>query len=233
MDMKIALIDDDIDFIEYFKKCLYASWKEDLYIDTYSNVTDQLLMCDYDIVFLDVLLEEKESFSFGKKIKETNNKTTLVYISNYDHFVYESYRQDVFFFIRKSTLQKDLIDFFDKYKTIKKRISESITIKFMGSEFQIPQNKIVYVESQRNKLMITTEQGIYSTYLSLSKLNQMLDENRFYRFNHHIILNFDHVVQLEKDYVVMSNGDKIIYTRNAKKQFLKWYVQYKEEYLWN
>lgn len=231
--MKIALVDDERKFFNQFIDCLPDGVKENSTIDLFDGPMEDLLLGDFDIIFLDIMLNNKESFDFGQRLKDSSIHTTLVYISNFDHFVYESLRQDIFFFVRKKHLKEDLDEFFKKYDKIKQKHSETLTVRLPNCSVDLPQCRIIYLESQRNKLLVYTNDELYHTYISLVKVYPKLNQKVFYRLNGHIILNLDHVVRVEKDYILMSNNEKIPFTRNSKKAFLEFYVQYMEKNIWN
>ena len=55
--------------------------------------------------------------------------TTLVYISSVEHFVFESYKQKTFYFVRKSNLYPDLKEFYKKYNQSQLNDKQILTIK--------------------------------------------------------------------------------------------------------
>ncbi|WP_270855239.1 response regulator, partial [Longibaculum muris] len=112
--MKIGIIDDDKEFAEVLNKELEQLFSQ-VQIKKYQEISDELYKEEFDILFLDVLLYDKKSFNEGEKILTVFPHTTLVYISSVEHFVFESYKQKTFYFVRKSNLYPDLKEFYKKY----------------------------------------------------------------------------------------------------------------------
>ena len=117
-------------------------------VDTYISFCNDIYTKEYDCVFLDVMLKEGESFEYGMNISKLYPHTIIVYISSVDHFVYESYQQNTFFFIRKSHFNEDYQNFVKKYQKMHLRIQEEISFIIKGVHIHIKQQDIIYVAQQ-------------------------------------------------------------------------------------
>ena len=104
--MKCVIVDDDHIFIEQLKAHLNHTF-QDIQIDMYDSFCDDIYTKEYQCIFLDVMLKEGESFEYGMNISKLYPHAIIVYISSVDHFVYESFQQNTFFFIRKSHFDED------------------------------------------------------------------------------------------------------------------------------
>lgn len=221
--MNIVVIDDDLEFADILKDKLFVMFNSrvrifDEYVEGIINETD-------NIVFLDVMLEDKESFELGAKLLERFPDLVLVYISSFDHFVYDSYKQRTFFFVRKSNLDRDLQEFYIKYN---KLVNENeIEISFKNKNTVLKHRDIVYVESKRNKLFIYTHYHIYETYMSMIQFEKLLNSKYFYRFNSYLLLNLNHIQEVKEKYVQLSTGKRIDYTRDSKKKLIWTYSKYR------
>ena len=127
--MKAVIIDDDTEFTKQLKTYLNQTF-QDIQMDTYISFCNDIYTKEYDCVFLDVMLKEGESFEYGMNISKLYPHTIIVYISSVDHFVYESYQQNTFFFIRKSHFNEDYQNFVKKY--------QKMQIHQMKSLFHLP-----------------------------------------------------------------------------------------------
>ena len=224
--MKIAIIDDDVNdqniiedkIKEYFDKTIIKLSHPNDLINHY-----------YDLIFLDVLINNHESFNFGKQYLDRYPNAILVYISSFDHFVYPSYCQNTFFFIRKSRLDKDFENFIHKYQQL--NLKETIQIIYQNHEVKIPIKEIIYIESRRNQIFIVSYKHTYTTYRSLNQIIKLLNQDCFYRFNNHLIINFNYIQEIAREHLIMSNDIKLEYTRGSKQRLLKEYQIYRGRYL--
>ncbi|WP_028042884.1 LytR/AlgR family response regulator transcription factor [Candidatus Stoquefichus massiliensis] len=230
--MKIAIIDDEQEFALILKEKLIKFYPS-AQIDIFASAYLEFYQNQYDIVFLDVMLGLDKSFEYGEKILEFCPDTVLVYISSLNDFVYDSYKQESFFFVRKEKLHDDLTAFYKKYTKSISHSSATITISYANQNIELLQHDIIYITSNKNKINIYTQKSIYSIYMSLKKVMVLLDEKYFYRLNSFTIINFDHILNFDKKRILMSNGDKLKFTRNSEVPFVNAYLRYRGNKIWN
>ena len=230
--MKAVIIDDDTEFTKQLKTYLNQTF-QDIQMDTYISFWNDIYTKEYDCVFLDVMLKEGESFEYGMNISKLYPHTIIVYISSVDHFVYESYQQNTFFFIRKSHFNEDYQNFVKKYQKMHLRIQEEISFIIKGVHIHIKQQDIIYVESLRNQIIIHTPIQTYTSYQTLKQTYQELNHHNFYKFNNHIIINLDYVVSIQKQHIELIKQICIPFTRGSKKTFMQRYMHYRSQRIWN
>lgn len=230
--MKAVIIDDDTEFTKQLKTYLNQTF-QDIQMDTYISFCNDIYTKEYDCVFLDVMLKEGESFEYGMNISKLSPHTIIVYISSVDHFVYESYQQNTFFFIRKSHFNEDYQNFVKKYQKMHLRIQEEISFIIKGVHIHIKQQDIIYVESLRNQIIIHTPIQTYTSYQTLKQTYQELNHHNFYKFNNHIIINLDYVVSIQKQHIELIKQICIPFTRGSKKTFMQRYMHYRSQGIWN
>lgn len=229
--MKIAIIDDDPMFSKILKNKLYMrlNHTKESTIDIYDSIVPKLYDLDYDIIFLDIMLGDKNSLDDGNQLIKAKPNKALVYISNHDNLIYDSQRYDGLFFIRKECLDKELEYFFKIYERKYKKYLQTLTITVFQKELIIPMYQIIYLSSQkyRNKINIILKQEKYETYKSLCRISLELDPKRFHRLNAHLIINLDHVKTIKSESIIMSNNDELFFTRKSKSAFLDAFSEYK------
>lgn len=230
--MKAVIVDDDTEFTKQLKTYLNQTF-QDIQMDTYISFCNDIYTKEYDCVFLDVMLKEGESFEYGMNISKLYPHTIIVYISSVDHFVYESYQQNTFFFIRKSHFNEDYQNFVKKYQKMHLRIQEEISFIIKGVHIHIKQQDIIYVESLRNQIIIHTPIQTYTSYQTLKQTYQELNHHNFYKFNNHIIINLDYVVSIQKQHIELIKQICIPFTRGSKKTFMQRYMHYRSQRIWN
>lgn len=230
--MKAVIIDDDTEFTKQLKTYLNQTF-QDIQMDTYISFCNDIYTKEYDCVFLDVMLKEGESFEYGMNISKLYPHTIIVYISSVDHFVYESYQQNTFFFIRKSHFNEDYQNFVKKYQKMHLRIQDEISFIIKGVHIHIKQQDIIYVESLRNQIIIHTPIQTYTSYQTLKQTYQELNHHNFYKFNNHIIINLDYVVSIQKQHIELIKQICIPFTRGSKKTFMQRYMHYRSQRIWN
>ncbi|WP_154888681.1 LytTR family DNA-binding domain-containing protein [Longibaculum muris] len=230
--MKIAIIDDEQEFALILKEKLIKFYPS-AQIDIFVSACLEFYQNQYNIVFLDVMLGSDKSFEDGEKILNLYPDTVLVYISSLNDFVYDSYKQESFFFVRKEKLHDDLTAFYKKHiKSIQHNFA-TITISYANQNIELLQHDIFYIISNKNKINIYTQTSVYTIYMSLKKVMLLLDEKYFYRLNSFTIINFDHILKFDKKRIIISNGDELKFTRNSEVPFVNAYLRYRGNKIWN
>lgn len=229
-DMKILIVDDSIED----SKILEA--KISMYFTDYQikllNNLDQLYEIEADLLFLDVVINDQESFLFGQKYLELYPNSTLIFISSYDHFIYQSYHQNSFFFIRKSNFNDDFKQFVEKYNYRQTKRNQTLPIVFQKQKTNVLLNEIIYIKSKRNQVYIYTNHITYTAYQSLSDTARQLKQSNFHRFNGHIIINLDHIKEIGDKKLLMTSDIELNYTRGSLKKLLEAYQIYRRNRIW-
>lgn len=230
--MRIGIVDDDQEFTKILINEIAHIFPDNI-TTTYQNMSQELYQEDFDIIFLDVLLYNHKSFEDCEKLLTNRPNTILVYISSIEHFVYDSYRQNSFFFIRKSKLHEDIMDFSLKYKQKKQLENQILTITSHKKIIDLLQRDIICIQSNRNKAILYTTYTKYIVYLSLTELMKKLDHICFYKLNSYTIVNLDHILEIEDKDIILTKQLKIDFTRNSKDNFIKAYTEYRRNKVWN
>ena len=230
--MKMAIVDDDHVFMHTLFTRLKTTFPH-IQIDTYNSFHESIYNQNYDCLFLDVMLKDKESFQYGEMILKLHPHMTVIYISSIDHFVYQSYQQNTFFFIRKSHFDEDYKNFIKKYKQLHSPKQYTLTLTMQHMSMTILQQDIIYIESLRNQIIIHSILETYTTYQTLKETYLKLHQDHFYKLNAHTIINLDYVIKVDTKSILLIQDISIPFTRGSKKAFMEKYIQYRISSLWN
>lgn len=85
---------------------------------------------------------------------------------------------------------------------------------------------ILYAEVFNKSCLIHTASGVVSTYLTISKLIELLDPDTFLRCHHSYVANLNHVKSLRGDEFIFDNGDHALISRRMKPVVVKAYNDY-------
>ena len=129
--MRIAVCDDEKYFRSILKRKLEIYAKKRALIFNYDDFTDgtELLKSSrsYDLIFLDYKMNELNGMDTARKLREKNDKTTVIFLTGITDVVYESFEVKAFRFLTKPIdevrLHKALDDFLlsfddDKYLSL-------------------------------------------------------------------------------------------------------------------
>ncbi len=83
----------------------------------------------FDMVFMDIDMPGLSGMETAALLRERNCNTTLIFVSSYEHFVFESIRYMPFRFIRKSLYQEEVPEALQSWFAIQSNQKQSITLR--------------------------------------------------------------------------------------------------------
>ncbi|MBQ8896771.1 MAG: response regulator transcription factor [Clostridia bacterium] len=214
----IYVCDDSIEFRRIFDQTLtkfipiYFSKKLEYKIEDSVENGEQLLRrmdtVPLDVVFLDIDLPKMNGFELAKQIIVKNKDALIVFVSGYDHFVYQVFEFFPFAYLRKSHI-------LDELPSVLKRISNkydsdnrTIIIQSVSGKIKIDTRDIVYICSEGNYYIVYTNKGPLKCRGTLNEAEELLVKFDFYRIHSAYIVNLNHIQKIEQSEVVVSNEKK-------------------------
>lgn len=223
--MNLLVIDDDKNFLEYIKqKILIYSFQKniDLNIETFSTIP-QDIPTDVDAFFLDIEIGEKNIYPYMDKIRASNMNIPIVILSNYDFYIIKSVKYNIFDFIRKRKLDKELYDTLDRMIPYINKTSPSIYTKINGTYIRIRLADIVYIKvSSHNSELFT----IYK-YFDIDKdIKKILgnEYNYFTRVHRSYFINMLYLQKIQNNTITLTNEVVIPVGKTYKENLLKEYI---------
>lgn len=228
--MKIAILDDDVEFSKSFKDLVNPYLKNIL-----SNAQIQIINTNFykvisdnkfDILFIDIDLKETTGIKLAKLLKKIDINTIIIFVSSRNELVFNALTVQPFQFIRKSNLVEDLQITLKLIKNHFQKYSKLITIDLYGRKTSIKISDIVYIESIGHEISIITEDDSYTYRSSLKEISKLIDSKDFCRIQKSIIINFNFVKEIIKNDIFLKNGNIFTISRHYKKDVMQNYKEY-------
>lgn len=223
--MKIVIIEDDFYFVDSLKIEI-QKYFHDAQIEVYHDFNQSIYFQNNDILFLDIMINEEQSFCFGASLLNQYPSLILVYMSRYDHFVYDTYNQRTFYFLRKTYLTSEFKKFYNKYQTEITNSNKVFSFMFNNIQYTLFHDEIIYIESYRNKLSIYTLNNVYHVYMTLKEIYDVLDNPCFYKFNRSTIINFKNVINYDHKAIYLTKY-MLSFTKKSKANFIENYGRFR------
>lgn len=233
--LRIAIC-DDVECVCSDIEKIVLSYCKSIFLDTHIDIfysgnklLENLLSGNvYDLIMLDIEMDETNGVEVGYKIRNTINDyvTQILYISGNQEYAMQLFQNQPVGFIIKPVKLKDIAYYID---LIVNRLKDNnICFDFhIGKEYyRIQYKDILYFEAQQRKLKIVTLSQTYYTY---EKLNNVMDDLNKHNLNkadfilvhRSFLVNYAHIYKYSFEQVVMDNGDTITIGRNNRKNVKK------------
>lgn len=219
MDYKIAVIDDDSADTEY-SAALVARWAEasghSLKILTFPSAEAFFFQYeeeqDFDILLLDIEMKEMNGVDLAKKVRQGNDGVQIVFITGYPDFIAEGYEVSALHYLMKPVSCEKLYAVLDKAAANLAKAEKRLCVTHDRRTDFIPLSKILYVEAQKQYVLIHTFGETYRIKQTFAETLDELDEF-FFKCQRSFCVNLCHVTQIKSSCVRLKNGEEVPVTR--------------------
>ena len=239
--MKIAVIDDEEDARYLLRKALQDEYKDviELIVEV-SNVTDGISILkreNFDIIFLDIQLQDGTGFDLLEKVGEIDSK--VVFVTAFDDFALRAFEFYAFAYLVKPFKLSMLIDVVNRIREgLHQQPKENISMvsaayktqqldKIVIPElegFQVVQTQdILFIKSDNNYSEFVLEDGskVFSSR-TLKDYERLLTPSGFFRIHRSYLINVSKVrgySSVDGSFVKMGAGLLIPIGRRKLAQF--------------
>lgn len=235
--MKIAILDDEYYFAQMAKLTItqtFSLLKEEIEVHIFTKIADFLTMHEknaFDLVFLDIDMPEISGLVLAEQIRQMNQDTDVIFLSNQEHLVFLAIECQPFRFIRKRFLADEIYSAATAYlkKYNEKNINIIIEINKNNQAFRI--NDILYFESSGHQLIMHTVNGRFSFRGEINKWEKRLANHYFVRSHSGYLVNMKYVGEIEKTELFLDNGTTVPVSRRKMTNVKTVFHQYMREQL--
>lgn len=205
--INIAVCDDEEVFIkkiESIVKDYFADKDVDFAIDTY---TSSLKFCElkeemtkYDIVFMDINMDEMDGIETSKLLRTYCSDTYLIFVTAFINYTLEGYKVEAIRYILKD-FNNMHVNIAEALEVILKKMdldSKKMRYEFIGEgERDISINDIVFVENNLHRLtfhmQINGNEEEFKIYKKLSDIETDFDSECLIRTHQSYLVNMKYV----------------------------------------
>jgi two-component system response regulator LytT len=179
---------------------------------------------DYNLIFLDIIMDEIIGIDVARKLRAVNNKSNIVFLTVSPDFAISSYDVDATGYLLKPLDPSKAFAVLDKviasYETKKYPIYKNSAITYISID------KILYVESDNSRCILHhKEDGCYTVYKRLDIIQEELPASHFLRCHKSFLVNMDHIKSADNKFTLVTGDVVAIRQRNLKEIRAK-YLEY-------
>lgn len=187
---------------------------------------EQLRKTRCDILFLDIDMPEISGLEIAKELTSEKGLPLLIFVTNHDELVYDSFEYHPFSFIRKSCFDQEI----EKVLRDAGKYMESLKRRFYfrsaGRDLSLPLSAILYFEADGNYLKVYTPSGDYRFRSTVSDVETRLEQYGFIRIHKGFLVNQTSVQIIGREDIELTDG-KVLplgrsYAENARRRLLEY-----------
>ena len=187
----------------------------------------------YDIIFLDILMEDIDGIETGRLIREMDDKVEIVYCTSSRDFAIAAYDVHAMGYLLKPYETEKIGAVIDYY--VQKHPQKNhnyIEVKSRRKSLIIPYKDIIHMESDNKVVYIyTTTHGAVKVYNKLDTFENELSDERFLRCHQSYLVNMQYVAGIVDSDFIMLDDQMIPIRKSGRKLIVKKYEEYIKELL--
>lgn len=237
--LQIAICDDEQFYREKIKRLLEKYLKEhDLNYEIHLFLSGKEFLdksensVKYHIVFMDINMEEMDGIQTAMQMRAFHSGTYLVLITAFINYVLEGYKVNAVRYIMKDTLDAAMPECMDAI--LQKMKITRMNFSFMDGEKALYADNLLYVESQRHKLIFyymeeQTHKDVirYHMYEKLDMIEQKLSGYGFLRIHKSYLVNMKHIRRISNYTAAFDTGEELPVPRLRFQAVKEEFVAYK------
>ncbi len=170
----------------------------------------------YDILFLDIQMNDLDGIETAHKIKETDKNAIIIFITSYVSFISETFRAGAFQFLVKPVDQTEFNSDFERAMEAYKISHHKHSLKQKEGLISIEINEIYYIEVYQRHLFVFVEDGKYECTGSLAEEEKKLNSVDFVMCHKSFLVNLRYIKSIGNDSIQLTNGKEIPLSKNYK-----------------
>lgn len=242
MELRIAICDDEEYFLNKIKhqvekKLQDVSW-QDYQIDSFSsgemlyrNIESFL---EYDIYLLDINMMPIGGLDIAKRIRQYKADSYIAFITGFIDYAMEGYKVNAIRYILKDSLEEMLDECMEAILQRIRQKNKSVTFHFIEGERKVFLDQIIYIESNKHKLIFhiyAKEQEMFTVYDKLDNISCSMETHGFLRIHKSYLVNMKYIEKIQKYEVFIGNQIVLPIPREKYKLVEEKYYEYEGEML--
>lgn len=223
--IKIAICDDDFNFLNRLKEYLKNNLKENAIIYEFTNGYDLLEEINtFDFLFLDFEMPLLNGLEVLEKFH--SNSTKKIMITNFDYIVFNTYKYNLYWFIRKQHFNKDMSELIKRMNI--NTNNKKMVINSSNKSISIPLSEIIFINTDHNYIIIHTEDNTFKIRSTFNSIIKQFLDSYFIIPTNGIIINMNYIkyIDFKNSYVLMYNNDIINISRSKKNEVKEKYGKF-------
>ena len=231
--IKIALLDDDKTALTISKGVIEQFFQEKnipFSVDAFTASQAFVAMAKeekYQLVFLDIDVDEMNGIDAGKVVKDIDPQTDIVYLSQREDLVFDTLFLHPFGFIRKSKILQDFPSVLQLYidTNLKNEVNSKLVVTSKSGMTNIVIADIMYIEGNKNYQTIYLKNDTtIEVRLLMGDLEKQLDKEGFIRIHKGYLVNYAFIRKIVKNDVLLTNNKILPLAGKRREEIMEKYL---------
>lgn len=231
-NIHIAICDDDKTFLELIKSKIieyYRSQNLTPQITDFANGKDLVKACketEFDLAFLDIEMPQMTGIEVIKKLRDFCYDMEIIFLTNYENYVFESFKYNVFRYIRKSKIDIELVEALEAFQLKMKHAERYYSFTTTEGMVSWRVDDIQYMEVFQHYIYIHKKDRVIKVRNSLNKYEKEFEKFGFIRIHKSYLVSYRHIYSINTNEVVLMNNKKLPLSRNRSEYVKEKFIMF-------
>ncbi len=220
--MRIAVCDDSQIDRDIIKDFLHTYMTEKSIPNTMTEYENGMNLiydiedgCYYDLVFLDIFMDQILGMDIARKLRQVGYTGNIVFLTSTAEFAVDSYEVEASGYLLKPHDYEKLCGLLNRI--IDRTNIGQFQVTVRNTIYSIPFGEIIYVESRNNVCILHRSDGSeYTIYKKLSEVELQLNDSRFLRCHRSYLVNMSYIAKADSQFELTTGDVVLIRQRNQK-----------------
>ncbi len=229
--LHVAVVDDrneDIERLEGYLLRYGTDHEEEIKVSAYRDPVEftSKYRPVYDMAFLDIEMPYINGFEVAQKIRETDPKVVLVFVTGFAQYAPKGYEVNASGYLVKPVSYVSFYTLLDKLLRVSRRDKEQeLLVHTRDGVRVLPYSEIRYIEIYGHALRYVTESGVVEATGSFTTLESTLPADSFVRPSNSYLVHLKYVRGVSGNAVFVGD-EEIPISRARKKNFMTLLMRY-------
>lgn len=231
--INIAICDDEPAICRVYTlqiEKLFRSMSVEIKVKSYSNGVELLMehkLCPYELVFLDIDMPGMSGFEVAESIRKIDSDTVIIFVTNEEQLVFESFHYNPFRFVRKPYFYMEIGEVISSFFVLYRRKNHTHVWKCLGGQqVTLKDRDIYYIESNKHKVTIYSKVMNITVMGKISDLEIELREYGFVRAHVGYLVNMEYIFTINKSDIILTGQQCIPLSRHRAEDVKTVYQNY-------
>ena len=167
-------------------------------------------------------MKHLDGMSAAEKIRALDENVVIIFITSTVQYAVQGYAVDALGYVLKPVPYPAFEKLFEKAISRVKSKQQHVYIKVSVDDKQLKLDceTISYIESQRNNVIVHTNDEDYLTAGPLKRFEEMLMAHGFSKCHNAYLINLSFVEAVQREEVELTTGEHLPISRARKKEFM-------------
>lgn len=232
--LRLAICDDESVVLSVVSGAIASTFKKkgiQVEVMTFRRVKDleeRMKEVEFQLLFLDIDMPEMDGITFAKRVRASNSRTDIIFVSSREDKVFDALRTNPGGFIRKGRFLEDAPEVIETWlKNRPKEEAPKLVVQGARETVSYALDTILYIEGEGKiqNLHIVNQKDPVQLRRSMQELEEVLDPQGFLRIHKGYLVNYKYIRRLEDTEAVLTNGERIPLSRRRVQEIRNRYLE--------